>query len=294
MTRSHVWQALGRRFGVARMRVIRLIAPKPQPHTDRGLDRPSDSLTSEQVAVAISETPDRDIETTSSLIVITDPYGLFLHVSPSVKNIIGYEQYEIEGRLAADFIHPLDLDEARDETRLIRRTGRPRHFYSRYVGRNRASVELIWTGVWLPKRRQFVFTGRKPRGRERPPLVHRLNVLDGFQLSKGLFCLSLLVAYLIFSSGQSTFEVRRIVEQIGGSAEPWVVLTALYIVGSALCVVWKNRWFQLGFSVASAFLWLWTGTITLSAPITAPAVGIFECALGLLSVWALYVRGRHL
>lgn len=276
------------------MRVIRLITPKPTPHTDKDLVRPPDSLTPEQIAIAVSETPDRDISTTTSLILVTDAYGLFLHVSPSVKALLGYEQYEIEGRIAADFIHPLDLDDTRDETRLIRQSKRPRHFYSRYVGHNNTPVDLIWTGVWLPKRRQFVFTGRKPRGRERPPLIHRLDVLDGFQLSKGLFGLSLLGAFVLASHSGSSLEVRRIAELIGVDVDFWAFYMAFYCIVSVICLWWKDRWFQLGFSVASVYLWLWMGTVTLIGPTVSPAVGIYEVILGLVSICALYWRGRHL
>ena len=55
----------------------------------------------------------RIFETSQDLILISDPRGLLVQVSPSVETILGYRPDEMIGRNGIEFIHPDDLDQAR-------------------------------------------------------------------------------------------------------------------------------------------------------------------------------------
>lgn len=228
------------------------------------------------------------------LVLVTDPYGLFVRVSETSKNYLGYKHTEMEGRLATDFIHRTDLPETRDETRLIRRYKKPRHFYCRYLAKNGNPVEMFWTGMWDEENRNFIFFGRMPVGKQKPPLVHRLDVLDGYQVSKGLFAFSLVLAWCFDLGNNSTYEVRRIVETLNGSTKNWVMLMSAYTCAAVACLVWKQRWFQFIISVISVMLWLWMGVVTLASPNYVAAAGIYEVMLGLGSIVVLYYRGRQI
>jgi PAS domain S-box-containing protein len=235
-----------------------------------------------------------EFETTSDLILITDAYGLFLRVSPSSRDLLGYEPEEIEGRLAPSFIHPTDLAETREEMRASRQSGRARHFYCRYVHKDGYPVELMWSGLWLEDKGQYVFVGRLPPRRVRLPFAHRLDVLDGFQISKGLFALSLVLAWAFDLGNSSTFEIRHLIEHFSGNTTNWIVFMSCYVVASLACLSWKQRLFQFVVSMVSVVIWIWMGFVTMAAPSYVAAAGIYEIMLGVGSICVLYLRGRQL
>ena len=99
-------------------------------------------------------------ETSLDLIVVTDRSGLLLHVSPSVKDILGYAPDEMVGRNAIDFIYPGDLHNTRNEMRLARSGRAMRNFECRYVHRDGRIVSLSWTGMWSEPVQKHFFSGR--------------------------------------------------------------------------------------------------------------------------------------
>lgn len=74
----------------------------------------------------------RIFETSQDLILVTDGFGNFIEVSPSVKDILGYSPEEMIGHSATEFIHPDDLDRTREEMRAARRGAVKRSFEARY------------------------------------------------------------------------------------------------------------------------------------------------------------------
>jgi hypothetical protein len=219
---------------------------------------------------------------------------MFLRVSPSVVNMLGFEPEEVQGRLAMDFIHPLDLGITRNEMRLIRRTGRPRHFYSRYINKASKPVELIWTGGWFKDKAEYVFVGRRPRGAEKLPLTHRLDLLDGYQISKGLFAVSLVSAWAADIGGFSMAEINNIIVEHDGDVAAFIAFLLTYAVATFTCVVWKHKLFQFIISLISIVMWIWMGFVTLLSPKYIAAAGIYEVMLGVGSIFVLYFRGRQL
>ena len=102
----------------------------------------------------------RIFETSQDLILVTDPKGMLIQVSPSSEAILGYLPEEMIGHSAIDFIHYDDLDSTREEMRAARRGQHTRNFDSRYVHRDGRIVTLSWMGAWSEPVRRHFFIGR--------------------------------------------------------------------------------------------------------------------------------------
>jgi PAS domain S-box-containing protein len=102
----------------------------------------------------------RFFQTSVDMILVTDRRGKLLRVSPSVKNILGYEPEEMIGRNAIDFITQDDLDATRMQMRLARQGRQMRNFETRYNHMDGHVVTLSWTGVWSEDVQQHFFIGR--------------------------------------------------------------------------------------------------------------------------------------
>jgi PAS domain S-box-containing protein len=102
----------------------------------------------------------RVFETSQDLILVTDPQGNLVQVSPSSMAILGYQPEEMIGRSAIEFIHPGDLDRTREEMRSARRGQQTRNFETRYVHKDGRSVTLTWMGTWSEPVRRHFFVGR--------------------------------------------------------------------------------------------------------------------------------------
>ena len=82
----------------------------------------------------------RIFDTSNDLILVTDPAGNFIQVSPSVTAILGYQPADMIGRSAIEFIHPDDLENTRKEMRAARRGQSKRNFETRYVNKEGKAV----------------------------------------------------------------------------------------------------------------------------------------------------------
>lgn len=102
----------------------------------------------------------RIFETSQDLILVTDPRGVLVQVSPSAETILGYLPQEMIDHSAVSFIHPDDLDNTREEMRAARRGQHTRNFYSRYVHKDGRIVTLAWMGAWSEPVRRHFFIGR--------------------------------------------------------------------------------------------------------------------------------------
>jgi len=102
----------------------------------------------------------RIFDTSLDLILVVDPKGNFLRVSPSSMAILGHAPDEMVGHSATEFIFPEDLQNTRNEMRMARRGQVMRQFDCRYVHKDSRIVPLSWTGVWSEPERQHYFIGR--------------------------------------------------------------------------------------------------------------------------------------
>src|SRR6266566_2015102 len=102
----------------------------------------------------------RIFETSQDLILVSDPKGVLVQVSPSSQTILGYAPEQMIGHSAIEFIHGDDLDSTREEMRAARRGLHTRNFDARYVHRDGRSVTLSWMGTWSEPVRRHFFGGR--------------------------------------------------------------------------------------------------------------------------------------
>ncbi len=102
----------------------------------------------------------RIFETSQDLILVTDPRGNFVQVSPSALPILGYRPEEMIGRSAVDFLYSGDLENTREEMRAARRGQIMRNFVTRYVHKDGRVVPLTWMGTWSEPVRRHFFIGR--------------------------------------------------------------------------------------------------------------------------------------
>jgi PAS domain S-box-containing protein len=107
-----------------------------------------------------TEERQRIFETSQDLILVTDPNGNFVQVSPSSDSILGYRPEEMIGHSAVEFIHPADLEATRNEMRAARRGRVMRNFVTRYVHRDGRAVSLTWMGTWSEPVLRYFFIGR--------------------------------------------------------------------------------------------------------------------------------------
>lgn len=107
-----------------------------------------------------TEERQRIFETSQDLILVTDGFGNFVQVSPSVKDILGYNPDDMTGHSATEFIHPDDLDKTRNEMRAARRGAVKRSFEARYYHDDGHEVTLNWMGTWSEPVKRHFFIGR--------------------------------------------------------------------------------------------------------------------------------------
>lgn len=102
----------------------------------------------------------RIFETSQDLILVIDPKGVLVQVSPSAEAILGYKPKEMIGHNAGEFLHPDDLESSRTEMRLARRGQRAQNTDSRYLHKDGRVVTLSWMGAWSEPVRRYFFAGR--------------------------------------------------------------------------------------------------------------------------------------
>jgi PAS domain S-box-containing protein len=102
----------------------------------------------------------RIFETSRDLILVTDGFGNFVQVSPSVKDILGFSPDDLIGHCATEFIHPDDLERTRSEMRAARRGAVKRGFEARYYHHDGHEVTLNWLGTWSEPVKRHFFIGR--------------------------------------------------------------------------------------------------------------------------------------
>jgi PAS domain S-box-containing protein len=120
----------------------------------------TESRRTEQALRQQTEERRRIFEASQDLILIADRKGLFVQVSPSSEATLGYAPTEMIGRSGADFIHPDDLQKAREEMRASRRGRRARSSDARYIHKDGHVVTLSWTSSWSEPVQRHFFIGR--------------------------------------------------------------------------------------------------------------------------------------
>jgi len=116
--------------------------------------------TEQQERLRVAERHRRLFDTSLDLILVTDRRGQFIEVSPSSTAILGYRPEEMTGHTGTAFLHPDDLESARNEMRQARRGQLMRNFETRYLHKTGHVVTLAWNGVWSEIEQLHFFIGR--------------------------------------------------------------------------------------------------------------------------------------
>lgn len=107
-----------------------------------------------------TEERQRIFETSQDLILVTDPSGELVQVSPSSQSILGYSPADMIGRNSADFTHPDDLDAAREQVRAARAGQQPHNFEAQFLHKDGHGIILNWTATWSDPAQRYFFIGR--------------------------------------------------------------------------------------------------------------------------------------
>ncbi len=124
----------------------------------------------------------RIFEASQDLILISDSRGYLVQVSPSVENILGYRPEEMIGHNAIEFLHPGDLEQAREEMRAARRGEQVRNRDSRYIHKDGRVVTLSWMGAWSEPVKRHFYVGRDMTESTRA----RETLQESEQLARGI------------------------------------------------------------------------------------------------------------
>ena len=128
-----------------------------------------------------TEERQRIFETSRDLILVTDGFGNFIQVSPSVKDILGLSPEDMIGHSATDFIHPDDLENTRSEMRAARRGQTKRSFEARYYHFDGHEVTLNWMGTWSEPVKRHFFIGRDLTEKQAAEAQFRQVAEDGLR-----------------------------------------------------------------------------------------------------------------
>jgi PAS domain S-box-containing protein len=106
------------------------------------------------------EERERIFETSQDLILVLDPRGHLIQISPSCETILGYRPDEMIGHSGEEFIHPDDLEMSRGEMRALRRGERGKISDTRIIHKDGREVTLSWLGTWSEPAKRYFFVGR--------------------------------------------------------------------------------------------------------------------------------------
>jgi PAS domain S-box-containing protein len=107
-----------------------------------------------------TEERQRIFETSQDLILVTDAASELMQVSPSSLPILGYRPDEMVGRSTADFIHPADLDNTRNEVDAARQGQRVHNFEAQFLHKDGRAILLNWMATWSEPAKRYFFVGR--------------------------------------------------------------------------------------------------------------------------------------
>ena len=155
----------------------------------------------------------RIFDTSQDLILVADPKGILVQVSPCSRTILGYRPEEMIGRTADQFLHGDDIEKTREELRAVRRGRHSRNFDTRLIHRDGRIVTLSWTGTWSEPVKRYFFVGRDMTESRRA----QESLRESVQLARGIIDTALDAFVQIDESG-SILDWNSQAEEIFGWA----------------------------------------------------------------------------
>jgi diguanylate cyclase (GGDEF)-like protein/PAS domain S-box-containing protein len=146
-------------------------------------------------------------------VCVVDEQGRYVHVSASVRDLLGYEPEELIGRNMIDLVHPDDRERTLAAAGDIM-AGRPKiHFQNRYVRKDGRVVDIMWSARWSENDRLRLAVARDITALKRaerlqsavyriaeaahaadglPALYRQIHRIIGDWLPSEVFCVALL------------------------------------------------------------------------------------------------------
>ena len=124
----------------------------------------------------------RIFEASQDLILVINSRGYLVQVSQSSATIVGYRPEELIGRSGEDFIHPDDLEVARQAMRDARRGVRGKLSDTRILNKNGRNTPLSWLVTWSEPVKRFFLVGRDMT----ESLLAQQTLRESEQLARGI------------------------------------------------------------------------------------------------------------
>jgi PAS domain S-box-containing protein len=95
------------------------------------------------------------MDNSQEVICTVDESGRFLSINPACLELWGYTPAELIGRSYVDLVHPDDRPKTAEADSNTRKAGRLTDFVNRYVRKDGALVDVLWSATWSEADRIF-------------------------------------------------------------------------------------------------------------------------------------------
>lgn len=105
-------------------------------------------------------------------VCVVDADSRVVFVSPAFERIFGYTPEEAVGMRMLDLVHPGDLSATEQQVQRVMSGSPQLQFENRYVRKDGAIVDILWTARWLPDRQLRVAVAHDITQRKRTESMH--------------------------------------------------------------------------------------------------------------------------
>lgn len=95
------------------------------------------------------------MDSSQNVICTIDEQGRFLNLNAACQDLWGYTPKELIGRCYVDLIHPDDREKSAEADANTRKAGKLTDFVNRYVRKDGAVVDVLWSSSWSATDKRF-------------------------------------------------------------------------------------------------------------------------------------------
>ena len=105
-------------------------------------------------------------------VCIVDANSQVVYVSPAFERIFGYTPEEAVGLKMFDLVHPADRQTTEQQANRVMEGSLQLQFENRYIRKDGALVDILWTARWLPDRQLRLAVAHDITRRKRTESMH--------------------------------------------------------------------------------------------------------------------------
>ena len=105
-------------------------------------------------------------------VCIVDANSQVVYVSPAFERIFGYTPEEAVGLKMFDLVHPADRQATEQQANRVMEGSLQLQFENRYIRKDGALVDILWTARWLPDRQLRLAVAHDITQRKRTESMH--------------------------------------------------------------------------------------------------------------------------